>query len=80
MRSIGVGYALWLFCLLGACGIHRVYAGKYITGVIWFLTFGLLGIGQLIDLFLIPGHIDRANARHLREYWAAARMPVVAPA
>lgn len=54
-HSIALGYALWLFGFLGA---HRFYYGKPITGTIWFLTVGLLGIGWLIDLFLIPG-MDR---------------------
>lgn len=50
-HSKTVGYLLWLF---GFTGAHRFYFGKPITGVIWFFTFGLLGVGWLIDLFLIP--------------------------
>ncbi len=46
-----IGYLLWLFGFLGA---HRFYYGKPVTGTIWFFTLGLLGIGWLIDLFLIP--------------------------
>ena len=56
-----IGYILWLF---GFTGSHRFYYGKPLTGTIYFFTFGLLGIGWLIDLFLIP-HLDR-QAENLR--------------
>jgi TM2 domain-containing membrane protein YozV len=52
--------------LIGFCGIHRFYVGRPITGIIWFLTAGLLFIGQFIDLFLIPGMVDSANQRTAR--------------
>jgi len=61
MKSVGVGYLLWLLIFLGVGGIHRFYAGKWITGIIWLLTGGLFLIGQLVDLFLIPGMIERDN-------------------
>jgi TM2 domain-containing membrane protein YozV len=51
-----VGYVLWIF---GFTGAHRFYFGKPITGTLWFFTLGLLGVGWLIDAFLIPG-MDRA--------------------
>lgn len=41
--------------------MQRFYAGKWITGLIWVLTGGLLFVGQLIDLFLIPRMIYVAN-------------------
>lgn len=63
MRSAGVAYGLWALCLVGVAGVHRLYSGKYITGLIWLLTWGLVGIGSFIDLFLIPGMVDRANRR-----------------
>ena len=46
-----IGYLLWIFGFLGS---HRFYFGRPISGTIWFLTLGLLGIGWLVDLFLIP--------------------------
>ena len=60
MRSKGVAYLLWFF--LGFAGVHRFYCGKWVTGVIWLLTFGLFGLGWLIDLFLTSGMVDMANA------------------
>jgi len=50
-----VSYILWIF---GFTGSHRFYYGKPITGTIWFFTFGLMLIGWIVDLFLIPS-MDR---------------------
>lgn len=58
-----VGYALWFF---GFTGAHRFYYGKPVTGTIWFFTLGLLGIGWLIDLFLIPGMDRAADSRYVQ--------------
>lgn len=55
-----VGYLLWIF---GFTGSHRFYYGKPITGTIWFFTLGLLGIGWLIDFFLIPSMDREADMR-----------------
>ena len=55
-----VGYILWLF---GFTGSHRFYYGKPITGTIWFFTLGLLGIGWLIDVLLIPNMDRQADFR-----------------
>jgi TM2 domain-containing membrane protein YozV len=51
-HSLAVGYILWIFGFMGA---HRFYYGYAISGIIYFCTLGLLGIGWFIDLFLIPG-------------------------
>ncbi|AKX45165.1 hypothetical protein AKN87_08780 [Thiopseudomonas alkaliphila] len=55
-----IGYALWIFGFLGA---HRFYYGKPITGTLWFFTLGLLGIGWIIDLLLIPAMNREAESR-----------------
>jgi len=56
-----IGYLLWLF---GFLGCHRFYFGRPISGTIWFFTLGLLGIGWLIDLFLIPSMDREADRRY----------------
>jgi TM2 domain-containing membrane protein YozV len=60
-HSVAIGYVLWIF---GFTGAHRFYFGKPISGCIWFFTLGLLGIGWLIDLFLIPGMDKAADRRY----------------
>ena len=59
-HNIAVGYLSWIF---GFIGIHRFYYGKPISGCIWALTGGLLGIGWLVDVVLIPGMNREANRR-----------------
>ena len=59
-HSLLIGYLLWLFGFLGA---HRFYYGRPVSGTLWLLTLGLLGIGWLIDLFLIPGMDREADLR-----------------
>lgn len=60
-HSKAIGYILWIFGFMGA---HRFYYGKPITGTIWFYTLGLLGIGWIIDLFLIPSMDRSASIRY----------------
>lgn len=60
-HSIVIGYVLWIF---GFTGAHRFYYGKPISGCIWFFTLGLLGIGWLVDLVLIPGMDRQADRRY----------------
>ncbi|MCB1700979.1 MAG: TM2 domain-containing protein [Pseudomonadales bacterium] len=57
-----MGYLLWIFGFMGA---HRFYYGKQISGVIWFCTLGLLFVGWIIDLFLIPSMEREAEQRFI---------------
>ena len=43
-----------LLCIfVGGAGIHRFYAGKIGTGILYTLTAGLFGIGYLVDFIKI---------------------------
>jgi TM2 domain-containing membrane protein YozV len=55
-----IGYLLWIFGFIGA---HRFYYGKPVTGTLWFFTLGLLFIGWIVDLFLIPAMDREASLR-----------------
>jgi TM2 domain-containing membrane protein YozV len=57
-----IGYLLWIFGFMGA---HRFYYGRQLTGTLWFFTLGLLFVGWIIDLFLIPGMDRDADRRYV---------------
>ena len=59
-HSTLIGYLLWIF---GFTGSHRFYFGKPLSGTLYFFTLGLVGVGWLIDLFLIPKMYRQADLR-----------------
>ena len=61
-RSVPVAYGIWCLCFIGVCGGQRFYAGKVGSGLVYLFTFGWLGIGQFIDLFLIPEMIGGSGS------------------
>jgi TM2 domain-containing membrane protein YozV len=60
-HSLPLGYILWLF---GFTGSHRFYYGKTWTGILYFFTFGLLGVGWLFDFFSIPRMEREARTKY----------------
>ncbi len=51
-------------CFVCLFGLHRFYAGKFWTGLLCFVTFGWLGIGQVVYIiFIICGRFRDKQGR-----------------
>ena len=61
MKSKGLAYVLWLCSIFGWFGFHRFYLRKYGTGIIWVFTFGVFGMGSIVDLFILGGMVEQYN-------------------
>jgi len=74
-KSVIVAYLIWFF--LGAFGIHRMYLGRWISGLILlaltavggalsvvlvgYLPLAVAGLWWLLDAILIPGMVNSSN-------------------
>jgi TM2 domain-containing membrane protein YozV len=47
---------------LGLFGIHRMYMGKWITGILYLLSAGVLGIGVIYDFWTLNDQITLVNS------------------
>lgn len=74
MKSGPAAFILWLCCFIGLCGLHRFYLGRFWTGLLWLATLGLLGIGQLVDLFLLPSMVRQQNLERRLDEMEAQRL------
>ena len=61
VKSKGTARLLWFGCFILCNGLYYFYLGKPGKGVLWLCTLGLLGIGQIIDLFSIGQMVDTYN-------------------
>ncbi|WP_110665926.1 NINE protein [Salinicola halophilus] len=64
-RGGPVSYTLaWvLLTFLGVFGVHRLYMGKWITGIIYLFTGGLFLVGVLYDFWTLNDQISLKHAR-----------------
>jgi TM2 domain-containing membrane protein YozV len=58
-----IDYSLaWvLLRFLGLFGIHRLYLGKWGTGILSLVTLGLCGIGLIYDFWTVNSQISELN-------------------
>ena len=54
-----------LLTFLGVFGIHRFYLGKWITGLLYLVTAGMVGLGVLYDMWTLNGQVSEINQRDL---------------
>ena len=60
--SVDYTVAWILLTFLGVFGAHRFYMGKWISGIVWLLTGGLLLMGWLYDLWTLNGQVSAVNS------------------
>ena len=63
MKSTTTALILVLFGFVGIAGLQHFYLKRYGAGVLWIITFGLFGIGTLIDLFTIGTQVSNYNVK-----------------
>jgi TM2 domain-containing membrane protein YozV len=61
VKRTSITYLLWLLGGFGVLGLHRLYLGRWVSGLIWLFTGGLFLVGAIIDLFLIPEMVRVEN-------------------
>ncbi|MEC5395650.1 TM2 domain-containing protein [Bergeyella sp. RCAD1439] len=62
MKSTGTAYLCWFFL-----GCHYAYLGRWGLQILYWITFGGMGIWALIDLFLMPSKVNAHNLAIARQ-------------
>lgn len=65
-QRLMLSYLFWLMGFFGVAGLHRLYNRKIASGIIWLLTLGLFGVGQILDIFFVPGMAEEHQLKQLK--------------
>ena len=52
-----------LLTFLGLLGVHRMYMGKWLTGILYLLTGGLFLFGYVYDYWTLNDQLSEINSR-----------------
>lgn len=61
--EIDYNIAWLLLAFIGVFGVHRMYMGKWISGILYLLTGGFLLLGVIYDLWTMNDQISLINGR-----------------
>ena len=50
-----------LLTFLGLFGVHRMYMGKWLTGILYLATGGLFGVGYIYDYWTLNDQLSQLN-------------------
>jgi hypothetical protein len=64
-KELWISYLLAFGCVFGLGGLHRFYLGKPFSGLLYLCTWGLFGIGTLVDLIRMPDLVAAENLKLL---------------
>ena len=59
---VDYNFAWILLTFFGLLGFHRMFMGKWLTGILYLLTAGFFGIGYLYDFWTLNDQITLINA------------------
>lgn len=60
----------WVFLIfLGVFGVHRMYMGKWLSGLLYLCTLGFFGLGVLYDLWTLNSQIDEIHEESESDYY-----------
>ncbi len=62
--DIDYNIAWLLLTFLGVFGVHRMYMGKWITGILYLCTFGFFLTGILIDFWTLNDQVSLENTKN----------------
>ena len=60
--AIDYNVAWLLLTFLGLFGVHRMYQGKWLTGILYLFTGGFFVVGVLYDFWTLNDQISLRNA------------------
>ncbi len=52
-----------LLTFLGLLGVHRMYMGKWLTGILYLLTGGLFLVGYIYDYWTLNDQLSEINSQ-----------------